>query len=159
MSRKNSWLIYGSKPQTYILSTSSGLLFRLVLTSAGGKHHLTPHPFSRPSSGLSLSRLIPSFLSSSPSSSQPLTPEVGNISSIALGGQTPTGGKELWALVDTRVQRWEMKSEGWEEPLLDEEIAGVARSALRTAFGASVNQDNSQLDLELVDIAIDGSVV
>jgi nuclear pore complex protein Nup133 len=52
-----------------------------------------------------------------------------------------------------------MKSEGWEEPLLDEEIAGVARSALRTSFGASVNQDNSQLDLELVDIAIDGSVV
>ncbi|KAJ7905514.1 Non-repetitive/WGA-negative nucleoporin C-terminal-domain-containing protein [Mycena olivaceomarginata] len=134
----------------------SGLLFRLVLTSAGGKHHLTSHPFSRPSSGLSLSRLIPSFLSPSPSSSQPLTPEVGNISSIALGGQTPTGGKELWALVDTRVQRWEMKSEGWEEPLLDEEIAGVARSALRTSFGASVNQDNSQLDLELVDIAIDG---
>ncbi|KAF8212214.1 hypothetical protein K438DRAFT_1708496 [Mycena galopus ATCC 62051] len=143
-------------PQTYILSTSSGLLFRLVLTSAGGKHHLTPHAFSRPSSGLSLARLIPSFFSPSPSGSQPLTPEVGNISSIALGGQTPTGGRELWALVDTRVQRWEMKSEGWEEPLLDEEIAEVARSALRTAFGPSVEQDNSQLDLELVDIAIDG---
>jgi nuclear pore complex protein Nup133 len=50
-----------------------------------------------------------------------------------------------------------MKSEGWEEPLLDEEIAGVARSALRTAFGESVEQDNARLDLELVDIAIDGS--
>ncbi|KAJ7046830.1 hypothetical protein C8F04DRAFT_1227029 [Mycena alexandri] len=146
-------------PQTYILSTSSGLLFRLILTSAGGKHHLTSHPFSRPSTGLSLSRLIPSFLSSASSSSHhsPLTPEVGNISSIALGGQTPTGGRELWALVDTRVQRWEMKSEGWEEPLLDEEIAEVARSALRSAFGDTVEQDNSQLDLELVDIAIDGA--
>ncbi|KAJ6502530.1 hypothetical protein C8R45DRAFT_622368 [Mycena sanguinolenta] len=143
-------------PQTYVLSTSSGLLFRLVLTSAGGKHHLTSHAFSRPSSGLSLARLIPSFFSASSSGSQTLTPEVGNISSIALGGQTPTGGKELWALVDTRVQRWEMKSEGWEEPLLDEEIAEVARSALRTAFGSSVREDDSQLDLELVDIAIDG---
>ncbi|KAJ7774888.1 hypothetical protein B0H16DRAFT_78349 [Mycena metata] len=145
-------------PQTYILSTSSGLLFRLILTSAGGKHHLTSHAFSRPSAGLSFSRLIPSFLSSAPSSHHsPLTPEVGNISSIALGGQTPTGGRELWALVDTRVQRWEMKSEGWEEPLLDEEIAGVARSALRSAFGDSVEQNNSQLDLELVDIAIDAA--
>ncbi|KAF7363465.1 Methyltransferase type 11 [Mycena sanguinolenta] len=143
-------------PQTYVLSTSSGLLFRLVLTSAGGKHHLTAHAFSRPSSGLSLARLIPSFFSASSSGSQPLTPEIGNISSIALGGQTPTGGKELWALVDTRVQRWEMKTEGWEEPLLDEEIAEVARSALRTAFGSSVEEDDSQLDLELVDIAIDG---
>ncbi|KAJ7172457.1 methyltransferase type 11 [Mycena filopes] len=145
-------------PQTYILSTSSGLLFRLILTSAGGKHHLTSHAFSRPSTGLSLSRLIPSFLSSTPSSSHhsPLTPEVGNISSIALGGRTLTGGRELWALVDTRVQRWEMKLEGWEEPLLDQEIAGVARSALRSAFGDSVERDNSQLDLELVDIAIDG---
>ncbi|KAJ7452358.1 hypothetical protein B0H11DRAFT_1742097 [Mycena galericulata] len=145
-------------PQTYILSTSSGLLFRLILTSAGGKHHLTSHAFSRPAIGLSFSRLIPSFLSSAPSTSHhaPLTPEVGNISSIALGGQTQTGGRELWALVDTRVQRWEMKSEGWEEPLLDEEIAGVARSALRTAFGDSVEQDNAKLDLELVDLAIDG---
>ncbi|KAJ7109426.1 hypothetical protein C8R44DRAFT_634983 [Mycena epipterygia] len=145
-------------PQTYILSTSSGLLFRLILTSAGGKHHLTSHAFSRPATGLSLSRLIPSFLSPSASSSHnsPLTPEVGNISSITLGGQTPTGGRELWALVDTRVQRWEMKSEGWEEPLLDEEIAGVARSALRTAFGDNVERDNAKLDLELVDIAVDG---
>ncbi|KAJ7685205.1 hypothetical protein DFH06DRAFT_34186 [Mycena polygramma] len=145
-------------PQTYILTTSSGLLFRLILTSAGGKHHLTSHAFSRPATGLSLARLIPSFLSPSPSSSHhaPLTPEIGNISSIALGGQTPTGGRELWALVDTRVQRWEMKTEGWEEPLLDEEIAGVARSALRTAFGESVEQDNAKLDLELVDIAVDG---
>lgn len=145
-------------PQTYILSTSSGLLFRLVLTSAGGKHHLTSHAFSRPATGLSLSRLLPSFLSPSPSGSHNaiLTPELGNISSIALGGRTPTGGRELWALVDTRVQRWEMKSEGWEEPLLDEEIAGVARSALRAAFEANVERDNSKLDLELVDIAIDG---
>ncbi|KAJ6596941.1 hypothetical protein DFH09DRAFT_1403501 [Mycena vulgaris] len=145
-------------PQKYILSTSSGLLFRLILTSAGGKHHLTSHAFSRPATGLSLSRLIPSFLSPSPSGSHhsALTPEVGNISSIALGGQTPTGGRELWALVDTRVQRWEMKSEGWEEPLLDQEIAGVARSALRSAFGDNVEQDNAKLDLELVDIAIDG---
>ncbi|KAJ7449858.1 hypothetical protein FB451DRAFT_741132 [Mycena latifolia] len=145
-------------PQTYIVSTSSGLLFRLILTSAGGKHHLTSHAFSRPTTGLSLSRLIPSFLSPSPSASQhsALTPELGNISSIALGGRTPTGGRELWALVDTRVQRWEMKSEGWEEPLLDEEIAAVARSALRTAFGDNVEHDNSKLDLELVDIAVDG---
>ncbi|KAJ7111560.1 hypothetical protein C8R43DRAFT_1091558 [Mycena crocata] len=145
-------------PQTYIISTSSGLLFRLTLTSAGGKHHLTSHAFSRPAAGLSLSRLIPSFLAPSGSSSYhpPLTPETGNISSIVLGGQTPSGGWELWALVDTRVQRWEMKTEGWEEPLLDEEIAGVARSALRTAFGESVEQDNAKLDLELVDFAIDG---
>ncbi|KAJ6630853.1 hypothetical protein B0H10DRAFT_2160229 [Mycena sp. CBHHK59/15] len=145
-------------PQTYILSTSFGLLLRLALTSAGGKYHLTPNPFSRPATGLSLSRLIPSLFSPSPSGSHqpPLVPEVGNISSIALGGKTPTGGRDLWALVDTRVQRWEMKTEGWEEPLLDEEIAGVARSALRNAFGASVERDNARLDLELVDIVIDG---
>ncbi|KAJ7285784.1 hypothetical protein C8J57DRAFT_1431461 [Mycena rebaudengoi] len=143
-STTNLGLSSDEVPQTFILSTSSGLLFRLVLTSAGGKHHLTSHTFSRPATGLSLSRLIPSFLSPSPSSS------------IALGGQSPTGGRELWALVDTRVQKWEMKSEGWEEPLLDEEIAGVARTALRDAFGATVEPDNAKLDLELVDIAIDG---
>ncbi|KAK7014839.1 methyltransferase type 11 [Favolaschia claudopus] len=143
-------------PQTYVLSTSSGSFFRLILTSAGGKHHLTPHAFSRPSGGLSLARLIPSFLSSAPTGSQTLTPELGNVSSLAIGGETPTGGRELWALVDTRVQRWELKSEGWEEPHLDEDLADITRSALRTAFGAKVEEDNSRLDLELVDIAVDG---
>ncbi|KAJ7219294.1 hypothetical protein GGX14DRAFT_591296, partial [Mycena pura] len=144
-------------PQSFVLSTSSGLLFRLVLTSAGGKHHLTSHGFSRPATGLSLSRLIPSFLAPSSSTTHhtPLMPELGNISSIALGGLTATGGREVWALIDTRVQRWEMKTEGWEEPLLDEDIAGIARSALRMAIGATVEADNAKLDLEFVDITID----
>nr|GAT53189.1 methyltransferase type 11 [Mycena chlorophos] len=140
-------------PQTYILSTSSGSLFRLVLTSTGGKHHLTVHAFSRPSSGLSLSRLIP-FLSPASLNSARITPELGNINSVALGGPTATGGRELWVLVDTRVQRWEMRPEGWEEPLLDEDISAIAQAALRESL-ENVEDDDARLDLELVDLAVD----
>lgn len=144
------------KAQTFIASTTSGLLFRLTLTSAGGNHRLTSHPFSRPSSSLSLARLLPSFFASSsnrPSSN--ISTEPGNINSVALGATNSTGGRDLWALVDTRVQRWDMKAEGWEEVLLDEEVAGIIRFAVRDAFGEGVEQDNARMDLELLDIAID----
>jgi hypothetical protein len=48
-----------------------------------------------------------------------------------------------------------MKSEGWEQILLDEEVAGVIRVAVREAFGQGVEQDNARMDLELVDLTID----
>ncbi|KAF7294905.1 Methyltransferase type 11 [Mycena indigotica] len=140
-------------PQTYILSTSSGLLFRLVLTSTGGKHHLTLHAFSRPATGLSLSRLIPFFSPASLHSNR-INPELGNINSIVLGGPTPTGGRELWALVETRVQRWEIRPEGWEEPLLDQDISTISRAALRQSL-ANVEDDDARLDLEFVDLTVD----
>ncbi|CAK5277413.1 unnamed protein product [Mycena citricolor] len=73
-----------------------------------------------------------------------------------MGEQTSTGGGELWALVDTRIQRWEMKTEGWEQLLLEEDIASLIKSALIDAFGAGIETTRAPLDLELVDIAVDG---
>jgi nuclear pore complex protein Nup133 len=100
---------------------------------------------------------MPSLFSSSPSASNAsyITPEPGNINAISLGDKTITGGREVWALVDTRIQRWDMKSEGWEQLLLDEEVASIVRTAVREAFGQGVEQDNARMDLELVDLAID----
>lgn len=48
-----------------------------------------------------------------------------------------------------------MRSEGWEEILSDEEVASLLRSAVRGAFGTSVEQDDARMDLELLDLAID----
>ncbi|KAF8892544.1 Non-repetitive/WGA-negative nucleoporin C-terminal-domain-containing protein [Infundibulicybe gibba] len=141
--------------QTYVASTTSGTLFRLILTSAGGKYHLASHAFSRPTPSMSFSRLIPSIFSTSTPSSRVISAEPGNISSITMGAQTSTGGRDIWALVDTRVQRWDMKSEGWEELLIDSEITNNLRIAVRETFGEGVEKDNARLDLELVDLAID----
>lgn len=77
------------------------------------------------------------------------------MSAIALGNETTNGGREVWALINTRVQKWDMKSEGWENILLDEELVGLLRAAVREEFGEKVEQDNARLDLELVDLAID----
>lgn len=73
---------------------------------------------------------------------------------MALGETTPAGGKEVWALIDTRVQKWSMSVEGWEEVVLDVEVAGLLRRGVRDVF-EGVPRDDSELDLELVDIAVE----
>uniref|UniRef100_A0A0W0FLK8 Uncharacterized protein n=1 Tax=Moniliophthora roreri TaxID=221103 RepID=A0A0W0FLK8_MONRR len=145
--------------QTYVASTTSGSLFRLVLTSTGGKYHIASHLFSRPAQHLSLSRLIPSLFSSTPASSSTaqINLEPGNISSLALGATTVEGGREIWALVDSRVQKWDMKLDGWEEVILDEDVGDTIRAAVRKTFGDSVEKDDAKMDLELVDVAVDGA--
>jgi nuclear pore complex protein Nup133 len=142
-----------SQPQTYIATTSSGRLFRLTLTSSGGKNHLTPHLFSRPLPSLTLANFLPSLFSSPPT----FQPDSGNISAVALGEKALAGGKEVWALVDTRVQKWNMSVEGWEEVVLDMEVAGLLRRGIRDVF-EGVPGDDSELDLELVDIAVERCV-
>ncbi|KAG6814378.1 hypothetical protein H0H92_010964 [Tricholoma furcatifolium] len=143
-----------SDPQTYVVSTTAGNLFRLTLTSSGGKYHLSSHVFSRPSQSLSLSRLLPSFFSSTPASGASFS-HSKNISSVALGPKTGAGGREVWAIVDTRFQRWSMSPEGWEQLLLEEDMLGILSAALRKTFGPRVDADDQKLDLELLDLAVD----
>lgn len=49
-----------------------------------------------------------------------------------------------------------MKPEGWEDLLLDADVSVIIGSAIRDTFGTSVDQDDKQVDLELVDLAVDG---
>ncbi|KAH8107113.1 Non-repetitive/WGA-negative nucleoporin C-terminal-domain-containing protein [Cristinia sonorae] len=132
--------------QSYIVSTSAGRLFRLTLTSLGGRHHLSPRAFSRPQSSLSLSRLLPTFWSSESSSKS------GNINAVALQTSEKTSlGRHVWALIDFRIQRWNMSAEGWEELELDDDVAELIRPALRARF-STASEDDSELDLELLDL-------
>jgi len=84
--------------------------------------------------------------------------EPGNVSALALGAKSSEGSREVWALVDSRVQRWEMRLEGWEEIMLEEDVADTVRTAIRKVFGESVEVDDARMDLELLDLAIDGCV-
>ncbi|TFY77168.1 hypothetical protein EWM64_g6840, partial [Hericium alpestre] len=138
-----------SDPQTYIASTSKGRLFRLALTSSGGKYHLTARMFSRPTSSMSFSRFLPSLWSS-----QILQPESGNITAIALGEHNSVG-RDLWALVDSRIQKWNLANEGWEEIVQEEDVASVILPAIKEML-PNVDQ-NTYLDLELLDVAVEAS--
>lgn len=96
--------------QIYIASTSHGRLFRLTLTSQSGRHTLSARLFAPPPApGLSLARLLWSTPSPQPT--------LGNISALALGfvrgevGRGIAADKELWALSETRVQRWSLNKE------------------------------------------------
>ena len=128
-----------------------GRLFRLLLTSSGGKYHLSSHVFSRPSSSLSLTRLLPGFWSV-----QELQPQRGNINAVAVGALARDAtGRVVWALVDSRLQQWNMSVEGWEELLLEEDIGEQTRAAVREHF-SNASQEDTELDLELVDLKLQG---
>jgi nuclear pore complex protein Nup133 len=66
------------------------------------------------------------------------------------------GGQELWALVDSRLQRWDVKLEGWEEIVLEKELISLVRRAMRDTFRHGIERDDAKLDLELVDLATEG---
>jgi nuclear pore complex protein Nup133 len=72
---------------------------------------------------------------------------------VALGENTVLG-KEIWALVDTRLQKWNVTVEGWEDILMDDELSDIIRPSIRDAF-PSASADDSALDLELLDLAIE----
>ncbi|EIW85147.1 hypothetical protein CONPUDRAFT_70040 [Coniophora puteana RWD-64-598 SS2] len=143
-------------PQTYVASTSIGHLFRFTLSSTGGKYHLAARAFSQPSSSsLSLTRLLPSRWTLA---SAGLQPKAGNISSIAIEPVDTVGiavdSRQLWALVDSRLQKWNIHiAEGWEEPTLDEDLLPSLHKALREQLGAWTT-DDERLDLELVDLQV-----
>ncbi|KAI0831351.1 hypothetical protein BC628DRAFT_1311430 [Trametes gibbosa] len=136
--------------QTFIASTTAGRLFRLVVTSSGGKYHLSFHPFGRPQS--SLSRLLPSFWSGPEQQPQP-----GFISAVAVEelarGAT---GRLVWALVDLRLQQWNMSIEGWETLEIEEDIGERTRTAVREHFPGAPESD-VELDLELLDLKLQES--
>lgn len=127
------------------MSTSLGRLFRLTLTTSGGRYHLTSRIFSRPQSSLSLSRFLPSLWSS------PTTHvEAGNIAAVALGTKSNLG-TDIWALVESRVQRWNVAAEGWEEFVSQEDIAAAIQPAIQNTLRAPPKY----LDLELLDLVVD----
>ncbi|KXN86872.1 hypothetical protein AN958_09467 [Leucoagaricus sp. SymC.cos] len=135
--------------QTFIATTSSGHLFRLTLTPTGGKYHLVSRLFARPSPSLSLSRLIPSFFGSS--DLRPADAMNAYVSSIALGKPSATGERVVWTLVSERIQKWELKPEGWEELLLDKNVVELLKSAVKDNFGIKEDRDQS-MDFELIDL-------
>lgn len=73
---------------------------------------------------------------------------------VALGERIG-GSREAWALLETRIQRWQLLDEGWEEQLLDEEILGLCSEGIRDAFPSAPAQ-TADLVLELLDLAVVG---
>lgn len=135
--------------QLFVASTAEGSLYRLNLSSTGGKYHLATRLFSRPQVSRGFSSLLPSFLSSSSLNLEDsATPHY--IRSIAIGHQSATGEKDIWALGEERIQKWVMKPDGWEELVIDENLSDTIRMVLQDSPSA----EDSRLDLELLDLAI-----
>jgi nuclear pore complex protein Nup133 len=134
------------QPHTYIAATSQGRILRLALTIVGGRTHLTARAFAKPQTGL-VARLLPSIWNTG--ATLPTDTEATN--ALVLG--SGLGGRHVWALHETRIQRWDLSDAGWEEIVLDEDVTGLVKEALRGAF-ATAPVDDSQLGLELLDLAI-----
>ena len=64
-------------------------------------------------------------------------------------------GRVIWALVDTRLQQWNMSIESWEELLLEEDLGEQVRNAVWEQF-PSAPREEVELDLELLDLKTQG---
>jgi hypothetical protein len=63
--------------------------------------------------------------------------------------------RDIWTLIDSRVQRWTMSVEGaWEELALDQDISDVIGPEVRTRFTRLAAQDEPDLDLEFLDLQV-----
>ncbi|KAG2020222.1 methyltransferase type 11 [Coprinopsis cinerea AmutBmut pab1-1] len=136
--------------QLFVASTSQGALYRLVLTSTGGKYHLSSRIFSRPPVARGLSSFLPSFLGSS---SSVLNDDANStyIRSIAVTPPSDTGERSVWVLGEENIQQWIMRPDGWEEKAIDENVSESIKIVLEDLPSAP----DGNLDLELLDLAID----
>ena len=83
----------------------------------------------------------------------------GNINAVTLGAQARnTTARDVWAIADMRLQKWSMSVEGWEELLLSEDVSDIIRHGLRETF-ESASEDDMELDLELLDLKLEGLVI
>ncbi|KAI6103387.1 hypothetical protein F5141DRAFT_205422 [Pisolithus sp. B1] len=121
----------------YLAATSTGRIFRLVITSQAGKHTLTARLFSpQPSSSsLSLTRLFGIGWSAPTPAPRP---EPGNVVTLV------SSGNVIFALVEMRIQKWALSSE---ELIRETDVGDVIREAI--ASGASVE------DLESIDLVVE----
>lgn len=119
----------------YLAATSTGRIFRLGITSQGGKYTLTTRLFAPPtsSSSLSLSRLL-GWSAPSPA----VRPAPGNVVALA------SSGNDMFALVETRIQKWTLATE---ELKGEADVAEVVREAIGGGIGVE--------DLEGVDLAVE----
>ena len=108
------------------------------------------HAFSRPQSSLSFSRIFPLWSSGTQT-------ERGYINSVALGNVTPIG-REIWVVVDTRIQLWSLRFEGYEELISEEDLCESMREAIQEFTPAGSRRGSGvELDVELLDLVIESS--
>jgi len=100
----------------------------------------------------SLSRFIPSFFGSS--NIDPVVVTNAYVGSIALGKPSAAGRRIVWTLVGERIQKWELKSEGWEDLLSDINVLTLLESAIRGALGIT----DEFLNFELIDVGCERCV-
>lgn len=55
-------------------------------------------------------------------------------------------------LIDRRVQKWNMSSEGWEELILDEDVNDCVSDEISAKFANGRSED--EIDLEFLDLKL-----
>lgn len=138
---------YLYKPQTYIAATTSGRLFMVNLTSSGGQIHFTSHVFAGP---VQRTSFIPSLIWGSTPAVQP---EPGNISAV-VWYSVEGDQRQAWALIESRIQQWDISEGGWETLVCDHDVRDTICDAMEIS-------DSDAVDMELVDMAVeaDGELV
>lgn len=76
-----------------------------------------------------------------------------HIHAVAVGDAAANGDRDVWALANGRIQQWHMKSEGWEEPILDQDLTILLSEKVLEKMSNQGSEATCE-DLELSDLAI-----
>ncbi|KAG9086775.1 hypothetical protein FS749_003384 [Ceratobasidium sp. UAMH 11750] len=134
--------MYRSEAAFYILATTSGRLFRMALSSPGGKSHVAVAAFSQHQGLLSFSRF---FGRSSGNMNGGSVVAVGETASETRQARS----KNIWALTERTLQKWTI-GDGWEQLSVEYDI--------RTPLDDEIvpddqeNSEHPELDIELHDL-------
>lgn len=117
------------------------------LISSGGQIQFTSHLFAGPAQKKSF---IPSLIWGSTPTVQF---EPGNINTV-VWHSTKEGQHQIWALVESRIQKWDLSDEGWETSVLEFDIKDTVNVAMRIT-------DSDAVDLEMIDLVVqeDGDLI
>ncbi|KAG8747270.1 hypothetical protein FRC12_014119, partial [Ceratobasidium sp. 428] len=134
--------MHRSEAAFYILSTTSGRLFRMALSSPGGKPHVAVAAFSQHQGLLSFSR----FFGRSNGGMNG-----GSIGSVAeTASETRQArSKNIWALTERTLQKWTI-GDGWEQLSIEYDIRTLLDSEIIPDDEES--SEHPELDIELHDL-------
>lgn len=101
-----------------------------------------------------MTRIFPSFLHFGGTGSYEIKDRTKHILAVALGLQSSTGDRDVWVLANEHIQHWNMKTEGWEELVMDYNLITLLSDEISKTFKLIDCRD-----IELSDLSVLKSVL
>ena len=77
-----------------------------------------------------------------------------HIHAVALGLQSSTGDRDVWVLANEHIQHWNIKTEGWEELVVDYNLMALLSDEISKTFKLIDCRDIELSDLSVFKLVL-----